>query len=686
MRDLDGVTGTANSTSADLAMPAGSAVLYAKLLWGGRRDAGTSGVAAGAAIGQVKWRPPGTASYVTLTSTNTVAPDIGGTDGHPYQASIDVTAQVSAAGNGTYWVADIQAATGADRYGGWSLVVAYRNPALPLRDLSIFEGFADVTTTTGNDSVTIPVSGFLTPATGTVNATVGFVTWEGDRGLTGEQVLLNGIQLADAARPATNFFNSSISNAGVNVTTRNANYANNFGVDVGTVVANGVLPNNATSTSLRLTTNREFFYPGVVTTQIDLYTPAFNAISKTVTNLSGHTPAQIGDTLQYQISFTNTGADFADNSVVSDVLAANQTYVPGTIVVTASPGNVNNGAKTDASGDDIAEYVAASRTVRVRVGTGATATAGGTLAPGATVTFRFNVTLDRSSAGTTVDNGATLAYRARTIARDFTFTGNVVSTTVAPLADLAVTKSSSPASVAAGGTVQYPVTVTSNGPTTATGVSLVDTLPTGTTFVGAAAPPGTSCSASGQVVTCDGGVLANGASLTFTITATVAPDTTVPSLVNSARVSSATSDDVPANDTATATTTVTRSADLVATKTGPAGPVNAGAQITYTIAARNDGPSTATTVRLTDAIPVGTTFVSVTPTGSPLGSCAQDGGSVVCTIAALGPGQTLSASVVLAVGSGFSAATLGNTAVASSAVTDPNPANNSASVTTTIGR
>ena len=32
------------------------------------------------------------AAYTTLTSTNTVAPDLGGTDGHPYQASIDVTA------------------------------------------------------------------------------------------------------------------------------------------------------------------------------------------------------------------------------------------------------------------------------------------------------------------------------------------------------------------------------------------------------------------------------------------------------------------------------------------------------------------------------------------------------------------------------------------------------------------
>ena len=80
------------------------------------------------AYNQIKWRPPGATAYTTLTSSHTVAPGLGGTDGHPYQASVVITSQVVAAGNGTYWVGDMQAATGADRYAGWSLVLAYRNP------------------------------------------------------------------------------------------------------------------------------------------------------------------------------------------------------------------------------------------------------------------------------------------------------------------------------------------------------------------------------------------------------------------------------------------------------------------------------------------------------------------------------------------------------------------------------
>ena len=162
-----------------------------------------------------------------------------------------------------------------------------------------------------------------------------------------------------------------------------------------------------TSTTLVLTTNQEFYYPGVVTTQIDLYTPAFNPVSKTVTNLSGNSPARAGDTLEYQLSFTNTGHRLRRQRGRHATCCRPNVDVRArpACVVTASPGGVNNGAKTDAAGDDIGEYVAGSRTVRAARRHGATATAGGTLAPNATVTFRFRVTLDRASSGTTVTNG-----------------------------------------------------------------------------------------------------------------------------------------------------------------------------------------------------------------------------------------------------------------------------------------
>lgn len=676
--DNDSLATTTNSTSADLALPAGSTVLYARLVWGGRQTAGSNGAAATGTIGQVKFRAPNAAAYTTLTATTTIAPNITGTDALPYQASIDVTSRVLAAGNGTYWIGDIRAATGEDRYAGWSLIVAYRNPSLPLRDLSIFEGFADVTTSAGNSSVSIPVTGFLTPAIGAVNASVGFVAWEGDRGSIGDTLALGATPLSDASRPTNNFFDSGISDGGANVTTRSPNTANTFGVDVGRLSANGILANGSTSTTINVATNQEFFYPGIVTTQIDLFTPAFNAVSKTAVNLSGNDPAKVGDTIEYGISFTNTGQDFADQTVVSDVLAPGQTIVPGSILVTQSPAGVNNGSKTDATGDDIGEYIATSRTVRVRVGTGANSTTGGTLAPAATISLRFRATVDKAAAGTTLLNTPSLSYRARTIARDYIFVGNTVAIPVQAIADLSLTKASVPVSPNAGTAVQYVLTATNNGPNPATDVAVVDTLPAGITYTGFTAPGGVTCSAAGQIVTCAVGTVANAATVAITLNTTVGSGVPASTLVNQATVSSSTADDAIGNNLATATTVVTTSADLVTSKSiQSASTATAGATVTYAVSVTNSGPSDAASVAITDPVPAGAVFVSATST---IGTCGSGSGSVTCSVGTLGAGQTATATIVVRLGTGFIASTIINTASAASTTADPQPANNTASV------
>jgi hypothetical protein len=73
-----------------------------------------------------------------------------------------VTSVVQQAGPGTYFGADVPAATGEDRYSGWSLVVVYRSPSLPLRNLTVNDGLADVGQ---NDPQIITISGFTTPTT-----------------------------------------------------------------------------------------------------------------------------------------------------------------------------------------------------------------------------------------------------------------------------------------------------------------------------------------------------------------------------------------------------------------------------------------------------------------------------------------------------------------------------------------
>ena len=107
----------------------------------------------------------------------------------------------------------------------------------------MFDGLGTVSGAT--PTLDIPVSGFVDPSSGPVNTSLGFIAWEGDRGSTGDSAVLNATTLSDATNPANNFFNSSISAFGSNVTTKNPNYVNQLGYDADIVNASGILANSA---------------------------------------------------------------------------------------------------------------------------------------------------------------------------------------------------------------------------------------------------------------------------------------------------------------------------------------------------------------------------------------------------------------------------------------------------------
>jgi uncharacterized repeat protein (TIGR01451 family) len=83
-------------------------------------------------------------------------------------------------------------------------------------------------------------------------------------------------------------------------------------------------------------------------------------------------------------------------------------------------------------------------------------------------------------------------------------------------ADLSVSKSDSPDPAHVGQQLTYTITVTNNGASTATGVTLRDNLPKATGFGSASSTQG-SCTRSKQTVTCNLGDLADDASATVTI-------------------------------------------------------------------------------------------------------------------------------------------------------------------------
>jgi uncharacterized repeat protein (TIGR01451 family) len=122
----------------------------------------------------------------------------------------------------------------------------------------------------------------------------------------------------------------------------------------------------------------------------------------------------------------------------------------------------------------------------------------------------------------------------------------------APCSDVSVTKTASAASVEAGATIAYTMTVANAGPQDATSAKLTDALPADTTLVSVTASQG-GCSGT-STVTCELGTLAAGASATVALTLKTSK---AGSVVNTATVAAAGLDRNPGNNSASASTAVT---------------------------------------------------------------------------------------------------------------------------------
>ncbi len=258
-------------------------------------------------------------------------------------------------------------------------------------------------------------------------------------------------------------------------------------------------------------------------------------------------------------------------------------------------------------------------------------------------------------------------------------------------ADLSVSKVDSPDPVVAGSNITYTITVTNAGPGAASNSSLSDATPAGTTFVSVTPGAGWSCpplpvGGTGTQICTNPSVPVGTSTITLVLNVTAAtPNGTI--ITNTASVTSP-DDAVTANNSASATTTVSAGADILVLKSDSPDPVAVGGNITYTLTVRNDGPQAAASITLSDAIPASTTFVSVAPAAGwscpplPVGGT----GTQACTIASLAPLTSASFTLVVKVNPATPSGTvITNTATESSATTDPNTANNTASTTTVVG-
>ena len=334
-----------NNSTADLNLLSCSSVMWAGLYWGATQGQNGTNLAWITGETNVKLKVPGAATYTTVTSTQTDYHSDALVPGLPhtgYRAFADITSLINTTNpNGTYAIADVVGPAGIiNGCGGWTIVVAYSNPTLPVKNLTVFDGSAIMNG--GDPPLYIPITGFLTPPLGPISCELGAVVYDGDR------VSVDSFKFKQNANPLIGVYtdmtptvvsptsrtgdgwNSTISTNGAVVTTRNPAHQNTMGYDADIfTVPVGVLGNSQTSASIKFMSPSENYFLHMASTSISVFNPSYG-LNKSSIDLNGGVLAP-GDVLRYQLDFTNVGNDASTNTIITDNLPFNVGYVPGSL-------------------------------------------------------------------------------------------------------------------------------------------------------------------------------------------------------------------------------------------------------------------------------------------------------------------------------------------------------------------
>lgn len=321
---IDGTT--INSSSANLNLPAGGEITWVGLYWGGAYSSNQTNinpVDPSLNLQQVRLREPGMSTYTTINAsiTNIETGNFGAT-WNTFMSFTDITSIVKNAGSGTYTVADIALITGSGftgPFGGWTMVVVYEDPADITRSVSIWDGF-DFFGFGANDVFT--VTGLLTPSLGGFDTKAGYFGMDGEANQVGDFVGINGTALTNALNPADNTLNSTISNLGVDIGERNPNQPFNWGIDIDTFDATGLVPNSATDIDVSLGSANEGIWGGVFALSTEVAFPTVANKTFTPDTVGFNEISTVSITIENPATGVNlTNLSLSDNLPVGMIVA-----------------------------------------------------------------------------------------------------------------------------------------------------------------------------------------------------------------------------------------------------------------------------------------------------------------------------------------------------------------------------
>jgi uncharacterized repeat protein (TIGR01451 family) len=232
----------------------------------------------------------------------------------------------------------------------------------------------------------------------------------------------------------------------------------------------------------------------------------------------------------------------------------------------------------------------------------------------------------------------TLSYTASAVSGrfdpDLSNNSSSQETTAIGFADLSVMVSDSPDPTIVGVNVRLTVTVSNSGPDTARDAQVTITLPGNATVSFISSNPPIPCSQTDNTLVCDAGDIA--ATMTQDVSFFLQPQQ-IGAYDTTGAVSTVSTDTVPGNDTATATTTVTEPADLSVTVDAGPDPVALGGSVWMDGFVTNNGTATATGVQFTHGFLPYTAVVLDSQGSVP---CTPSGSEFVCDIGDMPSGQT----------------------------------------------
>ncbi|RAN88570.1 cell surface protein [Bacillus sp. SRB_28] len=333
--------------------------------------------------------------------------------------------------------------------------------------------------------------------------------------------------------------------------------------------------------------------PAVSQTNIsNTVSTTINSAILTTTKSADKSILSVGDTITYTTTITNTGNTAATNITFTSAIPANTTFIPNSVTI--------NGM----------QQLGARPALGVNIPN---------IAPGATVTVTFQVTVISVPPSSSIMDNDTILY-SYTVDPSAAPVTTSTSTNIVtnPVLDAMITmiKSVDQTLVTLGDTITYTTLLTNSGNTNATNITFTDLIPDGTTFVSDSVTINgiTQLGLNPNTGITIGSIAPNSSiAIAFQVTATSTPVQNP--IANSASASYTFIADpnapiVSRNVTSNTVFTTINTATILSLKQVDKSFSRVGDTLTYTVTLTNNGNSSAQNVIFSDTMPSGTTFIA----------------------------------------------------------------------------